>query len=63
MKYGIGYYSIQLPPPHKPRKHVELYQEMLDEISTADDMGFDSAWLTEHHVFLSFLIVIFYKYS
>ena len=51
MKYGIGYYSLQ-SPPHKPRKHVELYREMLDEISTADQMGFDSAWLTEHH-FLS----------
>lgn len=48
MKYGIGYYSLQ-SPPHKPRKHAELYKEMLDEISTADQMGFDSAWLTEHH--------------
>ena len=51
MKYGIGYYSLQ-SPAHSPRKHVELYKEMLEEISVADDMGFDSAWLTEHH-FLS----------
>nr|NIT13974.1 LLM class flavin-dependent oxidoreductase [Candidatus Dadabacteria bacterium] len=42
MKYGIGYYSLQ-SPPHRPRNHAELYREMLEEISTADDMGFDSA--------------------
>jgi alkanesulfonate monooxygenase SsuD/methylene tetrahydromethanopterin reductase-like flavin-dependent oxidoreductase (luciferase family) len=48
MKYGIGYYSLQ-SPAHKPRKHVELYREMLEEVSVADEMGFDSAWLTEHH--------------
>lgn len=48
MKFGIGYYSLQ-SPPFRPRSHKELYSEMLDEISTADQMGFDSAWLTEHH--------------
>lgn len=48
MKFGIGYYSLQ-SPPHNPRKHVDLYREMFKEIETAEDMGFDSAWLTEHH--------------
>jgi len=48
MKFGIGYYSLQ-SPPFSPRAHKELYAEMLDEISMADQMGFDSAWLTEHH--------------
>lgn len=48
MKFGIGYFSLQ-SPPHKPRPHRELYAEMLEEISAADEMGFDSAWLTEHH--------------
>ena len=48
MKFGIGYYSLQ-SPPHRPRSHKELYSEMLTEIETADQMGFDSAWLTEHH--------------
>jgi len=28
---------------------MNLYQEMLEEVKTADEMGFDSAWLTEHH--------------
>lgn len=48
MKFGVGYYSLQ-SPPHHPRRHSELYAEMLEEISIADQMGFDSAWLTEHH--------------
>ncbi|MGI9535332.1 MAG: LLM class flavin-dependent oxidoreductase [Thermodesulfobacteriota bacterium] len=48
MKFGIGYYSLQ-SPPHSPRSHKDLYSEMLTEIETADQMGFDSAWLTEHH--------------
>lgn len=48
MKFGIGYYSLQ-SPPFKPRAHKDLYAEMLDEISMAEEMGFDSAWLTEHH--------------
>jgi len=48
MRFGIGYYSLQ-SPPHKPRPHRELYSEMLNEIETAEQMGFESAWLTEHH--------------
>jgi probable F420-dependent oxidoreductase len=51
MKFGVGYYSLQ-SHPHRPRPHEELYEEMLKEISVADEMGFNSAWLTEHH-FLS----------
>ena len=48
MKFGVGYYSLQ-SHPLKPRPHEELYEEMLKEIAAADEMGFDSAWLTEHH--------------
>jgi len=48
MKFGIGYYSLQ-SPPHNPRRHNELYAEMLEEIAAAEDLGFESAWLTEHH--------------
>jgi len=48
MKFGIGYYSLQ-SPPHAPKEHRQLYSEMLEEISIAEELGFDSAWLTEHH--------------
>lgn len=49
MKFGIGYYSLQ-SPTHNPRDHEDLYSEMLEEIVAAEDMGFESAWLTEHHL-------------
>jgi len=48
MKFGVGYYTMQ-SPPHKQRSHKELYAEMLEEVAMADEMGFDSAWLSEHH--------------
>ena len=48
MKFGVGYYTMQSPPHHK-RSHKELYAEMLEEVAMADQMGFDSAWLSEHH--------------
>src|SRR5919108_412929 len=48
MKFGIGYYSLQ-SPPHNPTPHQKLYAEMLEEISAAEELGFESAWLTEHH--------------
>ncbi len=49
MKFGIGYYSLQ-SPTHNPKPHSQLYAEMLEEITAAEDMGFESAWLTEHHL-------------
>ena len=48
MRFGVGYYTMQ-SPPHKKRPHRELYEEMLEEVSMADQMGFDSAWVSEHH--------------
>lgn len=48
MKFGVGYYSMQ-SPQHNPRPHRELYREMLEEVKLADQMGFESVWLTEHH--------------
>lgn len=48
MKFGVGYYTMQ-SPSHSPRSHRDLYAEMLKEVEAADQMGFDSAWLSEHH--------------
>lgn len=48
MKFGVGYYTMQ-SPPHKKSSHKDLYAEMLEEVAMADQMGFDSAWLSEHH--------------
>lgn len=48
MRFGIGYYSLQ-SPPHNPIPHKQLYAEMLEQVSAAEELGFESAWLTEHH--------------
>jgi alkanesulfonate monooxygenase SsuD/methylene tetrahydromethanopterin reductase-like flavin-dependent oxidoreductase (luciferase family) len=52
MRFGIGYYSLQ-SPPHNPVPHQQLYAEILEQIAVAEKLGFESAWLTEHH-FLSY---------
>ena len=48
MKFGIGLFSMQ---SHKelPYSHPELYQNTLDQVKLAEQMNFDSAWISEHH--------------
>ncbi len=48
MRFGVGPYTMQLPPGSS-RTHADLYREMLDQIKLAEDLGFESAWLAEHH--------------
>jgi probable F420-dependent oxidoreductase len=48
MRFGIGYYSLQ-SAPHNPIQHHKLYAEMLEQVGLAEKIGFESAWLTEHH--------------
>ena len=31
------------------KTHTELYREMLEQVVIAEDIGFESAWLVEHH--------------
>ena len=48
MRFGVGPYTMQLPPGAK-NTHADLYREALDQIAMAEDIGFESAWLAEHH--------------
>jgi len=48
MRFGVGPYTMQLPPG-ATNTHADLYREMLDQIALAEDLGFESAWLAEHH--------------
>jgi len=48
MRFGVGPYTMQLPPG-AGNTHADLYREMLDQIAMAEDLGFESAWLAEHH--------------
>jgi alkanesulfonate monooxygenase SsuD/methylene tetrahydromethanopterin reductase-like flavin-dependent oxidoreductase (luciferase family) len=45
MRFGI-FQSIQLPDP---KAEVRYYREALKQVQVAEDLGFDSVWLTEHH--------------
>ncbi|MGH7888999.1 MAG: LLM class flavin-dependent oxidoreductase, partial [Thermodesulfobacteriota bacterium] len=48
MKFGIGLFSLQ-SHPEKPGSHPEVYSETLGQVKLAEEMNFDSVWLSEHH--------------
>ena len=48
MKFGVGLFSMQT---HEKLNytHKDLYKNTLEQVKIAEDYGFDSAWLSEHH--------------
>src|SRR5262249_3367123 len=48
MKFGI-FYEAQLPRPWAPESEYRLFQDMLTQIEFADQLGYDNAWVVEHH--------------
>jgi luciferase family oxidoreductase group 1 len=48
VKFGI-FYEQQLPRPWGERSEHELYQNSLAQIELADRLGYDHAWVVEHH--------------
>ena len=48
MKFGI-FYELQLPRPWGEDDERSLYQNALDQIALADQLGYDHAWEVEHH--------------
>jgi probable F420-dependent oxidoreductase len=45
---GIGLFTGQVPPGSK-RTFVQEYREIVDLVRLAEALGFDSAWVSEHH--------------
>src|SRR5213592_3962951 len=45
---GIGLFTAQVPPG-SPRTFTQEYQETFDLVRLAETLGFDSAWVSEHH--------------
>jgi len=43
----LGLFSMPCHPPH--RKHAETFDEDLELLVLADQLGFDEAWLGEHY--------------
>jgi alkanesulfonate monooxygenase SsuD/methylene tetrahydromethanopterin reductase-like flavin-dependent oxidoreductase (luciferase family) len=48
MKFGI-FYELQLPRPWTPHGELKLYQDALAQVELADRLGYDYAWMVEHH--------------
>ncbi|MFZ0657167.1 MAG: LLM class flavin-dependent oxidoreductase [Candidatus Binataceae bacterium] len=48
-KVKVGYQLDFRNPPGSTIPAPELYREMLGQVETAETLGFDSVWLTEHH--------------
>lgn len=48
MKFGI-FYEHQLPRPWDDGAEHQLFQDALDQVELADQLGVDYAWEVEHH--------------
>ena len=48
MKFGI-FYELQLPRPWQQDSELKLYQDALTQVELADRLGYDYAWMVEHH--------------
>ena len=49
MKFGVGLFSMQTHKDLPGVTHRDLYKNTLDNVKLAEDSGFYSAWLSEHH--------------
>jgi natural product biosynthesis luciferase-like monooxygenase protein len=45
----FGYYILNTYVPELDGDSPELYSRWLEQIDAAEDLGFDSLWITEHH--------------
>src|SRR5919204_3575966 len=45
---GLGLFTAQIPPGSR-RTFTDEYREIIDLVRLAEALGFDSAWVSEHH--------------
>ncbi|MCZ6546358.1 MAG: LLM class flavin-dependent oxidoreductase, partial [Chloroflexi bacterium] len=48
MRFGI-FYEHQYPKPWTEGGELQLFQDALDQVELADNLGIDHAWEVEHH--------------
>ncbi len=48
MKFGI-FYEISVPRPWDAEKEKTVYDNCLEQVRLADELGFDYVWAVEHH--------------
>src|SRR3984893_9367025 len=48
MKFGI-FYEISVPRPWEREPEKRVYDNCLEQVGLADELGFDFVWAVEHH--------------
>jgi alkanesulfonate monooxygenase SsuD/methylene tetrahydromethanopterin reductase-like flavin-dependent oxidoreductase (luciferase family) len=48
VKFGI-FYEISVPRPWEPETEKTVYDNCLEQVRLADELGFDQVWAVEHH--------------
>ena len=48
MKFGVGLFGMQTHPD-LPYTHRDLYRNTLKQVKLAEEVNFESVWLSEHH--------------
>ena len=48
MKFGI-FYEMQLPKPWSATSEYDIFQQSLEQVELADELGYDYVWEVEHH--------------
>src|SRR6202051_4387002 len=48
MKFGL-FYEISIPRPWTLEKERTVYNNCLEQVKLADELGFDHVWAVEHH--------------
>ncbi|MGI9553617.1 MAG: LLM class flavin-dependent oxidoreductase [Thermodesulfobacteriota bacterium] len=49
MKFGVGLFSMQTHKNLPGVTHMDLYKNTLENVKLAENAGFYSSWLSEHH--------------
>ena len=48
MKFGL-FSVVDHYPQELPRTSQQFYQELLEQVQAAEELGFESYWVAEHH--------------
>jgi len=53
MKFDL-FHEIQVPKPWHETKEFETYQQVIEQVQRADELGWDGFWTVEHHFLTEF---------
>jgi hypothetical protein len=48
MKFGL-FYELSVPRPWTQESERTVYNNALEQVKLADELGFDQVWAVEHH--------------